>query len=233
MHAPPAIQHITNLQSVTPANLRDALPELYRLRNLRENNDWHADDPLAQSLRLARFVGRLPRSLPEIPAETLRPALASALNRTPVHALLTFTALIHDVGKGPTFRRDADGLTRCPGHEAAGASLASAICKRFALPSAETRFVTALVGAHGEPYELYKQIKGLPPPRQKERLSAFEERHAPHLPFLLLLAWGDMTTSDLPDRRPAKYLAIRKFYEGWLKRVWGASSRKYSLDKST
>ncbi len=220
---PPALRHITSLQTVTPADLRRALPELYRLRNLRENNDWHTDDPLAQSLRLARFVESLPVSLPEVPADALRPALAASLNRTPVHTLLTFTALIHDVGKGATFRREADGLTRCPGHEAAGASLAPAICRRFDLPPEETRFVTALVGAHGEPYELYKQMKTLPPPRREAQRLAFEKRHAPYLRFLLLLAWGDMTTSNLPDRRPAKYRAIRKFYVEWLGKIWGAS----------
>jgi poly(A) polymerase len=59
---------------------------------------------------------------------------------------LAWGALLHDVGKPPTFRR-ADRI-RFDGHVEVGAAIATEICRRFRFSNEETRQILALVGNH-------------------------------------------------------------------------------------
>jgi hypothetical protein len=205
------------------------LPEVRRLRELVEHSDWHQDDPLQQSLRLFRWVRCLPALLLEAiatPGTTLLTCVVEPSNgRRTVQELLAFVALIHDAGKAETFQRLPDSTTRCPGHEAVSARMAPAICARFGFTPAETRFVTDLVKAHGEPYALFKEVASWPIPKQQERMRRFEAEHADHLLPLLLLAWGDLVTSHLRTIRPQKYEAVLDFYRRWLQRAWPGAAR--------
>ncbi len=64
----------------------------------------------------------------------------------PRDAVLAFAALLHDVGKPPTFRL-ADRI-RFDGHDAVGATMAEEICRRLRFSRADTEAVRDLVGAH-------------------------------------------------------------------------------------
>jgi hypothetical protein len=202
------------------------LGEVCRLRGLVEHNDWHNDDPLRQSLRLARWVKRLPASLVEV-VNTPAAAWGSQLNsivdpaagQHTAHVLLTFAALIHDAGKAETFQHLPEGITRCPGHEAVSAQLAPIICARFDFTPVETHFIHAIVEAHGEPYAVFKKVASLPDAQQQEQIQGFEAAHAHHLLPLMLLACGDLVTSHLSTIRPAKYQGVLKFYQLWLHRL--------------
>jgi hypothetical protein len=59
----------------------------------------------------------------------------------------------------------------------------------------------------------------MPVPQQQERMRRFEVEHADHLLPLLLLAWGDLVTSQLRTICPEKYEAVLDFYQCWLQRV--------------
>jgi hypothetical protein len=202
------------------------LPELDALRDVVERNDWHDDDVLQQSLRLFCWVKALPISLlaiidvPEAPLHALLAAIVDDERREyTLHDLLTFTALIHDVGKAMTFQRHPNGTTRCPEHEAVGAAMAPAICQRFDFTSAETRCITTHVAAHGEPYTLFKAIASLPKAVQQVWIRRFEVDHRDHLSSVLMLATGDMVTSQLMTHQPEKYAAVLGFYGCWLQRI--------------
>jgi hypothetical protein len=214
------------------SDLAEALPELNALQQVVERSDWHNDDALQQSLRLFDWVKRLPASLLETtdaPEATLRALLTSIVDPEQGHyhtqELLAFAALIHDVGKAETFQRLPDGSTRCPGHEAVSARMAPAICARFDFTPAETRFVTHLAGAHGEPYALFKKIVSFSTPQQQEQIRRFEAQHARYLLPLLLLAWGDLLTSHLLAIRPGKYEAVFDFYRRWLSNIWSRGTQ--------
>jgi hypothetical protein len=203
-----------------------SLAEVCRLRGLVEHNDWHNDDPLRQSLRLARWVKRLPASLVEVvdaPAAAWTSQLNSIVDpptgQHSVQALLTFAALIHDVGKAETFQVLPDGTTRCPGHEAVSARLAPIICARFDFTPVETRFIHTIVATHGEPYAVVKQVASLPAPQRQEQIQGFEAAHADHLLPLMLLACGDLVTSHLSTIRPEKYQVVINFYRLRLRRL--------------
>jgi hypothetical protein len=211
--------------------LLDFLPEVRRLAGLVECNDWHDDDPLAQSLRLFRWIQQLPASLREAtdpPEAYIQFQLATLVDRLhgqySAQELLAFAALIHDVGKAGTYREQPDGTTRCPDHEAASARLAPDFCARFGLTPTESDFVTTLVGAHGEPYELLKALQEQARDRARSRVSeewqstmaGLAARHGERFLPLLLLAWGDLVTSHLMHRRPAKYEGVLDFYQDLL-----------------
>lgn len=211
------------IESITAGALTESLPELYRLRTIREASSWHNDDPFSQSVQLFAAVKSLPHTAPpaiEGQNGNLKALLESTVTRHSMHALLAFTTLIHDIGKADTFEQLPDGSTRCPGHEAAGAQQAPAICARFGFSARETDLITTLVRVHGEPYALHKKIAALPASRQIEQIAHFERQHAPHLRPLLLLAWGDMETSHLRTRDPKKYRAVEHFYQRWLTKLW-------------
>ena len=214
------------------------LPEVRRLHGLVECSDWHNDDPLEQSLRLFHWMKRLPASLLETldaPEAVLRTLLSSVVDPAngehTVQALLAFSALIHDVGKAETWRRLPDGTTRCPGHEAVSARMASDICARFDLPPAEARFIVHLVGAHGEPYALFKRIAPLPAAQQQEQMRFFESEQADYFLPLLLLAFGDLVTSQLQTIREHKYEAVLEFYRLWMRTLWSREKGGTQVDR--
>jgi putative nucleotidyltransferase with HDIG domain len=60
---------------------------------------------------------------------------------------LAWGALLHDVGKPPTFRRAPDRI-RFDGHVEVGVAMAVEICRRFRFSNEETRRIVALVENH-------------------------------------------------------------------------------------
>jgi poly(A) polymerase len=60
---------------------------------------------------------------------------------------LAWGALLHDVGKPPTFRRAPDRI-RFDGHVEVGVAMGAEICRRFRFSNEETRQVVALIENH-------------------------------------------------------------------------------------
>ena len=60
---------------------------------------------------------------------------------------LAWGALLHDVGKPPTFRRAPDRV-RFDGHVEVGVAIGAEICRRFRLSNDETRMILALIQNH-------------------------------------------------------------------------------------
>jgi poly(A) polymerase len=60
---------------------------------------------------------------------------------------LAWAALLHDVGKPPTFRRAPDRI-RFDGHAEVGVAMAREICGRFRFSNEETRQILELIGNH-------------------------------------------------------------------------------------
>jgi poly(A) polymerase len=60
---------------------------------------------------------------------------------------LAWGALLHDVGKPPTFRRAPDRI-RFDGHVEVGVAMGAEICRRFRFSNNETRQILALIENH-------------------------------------------------------------------------------------
>jgi poly(A) polymerase len=104
--------------------LEQVLPEIKRMQGVEQPPQFHPEgDVWVHTLMLL---------------EGLPP------NASPTLAL---GALLHDVGKPPTFRR-ADDRIRFDQHDEVGTAMAAEICRRFRLSNDETDQVCALVANH-------------------------------------------------------------------------------------
>jgi poly(A) polymerase len=104
--------------------LAQVLPEISRMHGVEQMQDWHPEgDVFVHTLLL----------LEKLPAGC-SPTLA-------------WGALLHDVGKPPTFAR-VDGKIRFFGHAEVGTVMAEAICRRLRFSIADKEQITALVANH-------------------------------------------------------------------------------------
>lgn len=104
--------------------LQEILPELSRMRGVEQPPQYHPEgDVWTHTLLL----------LEQLPAGC--------------SATLAWGALLHDVGKPPTFRRAPDRI-RFDGHVEVGVPMAEEICRRLRISNSDTEQILALVANH-------------------------------------------------------------------------------------
>jgi poly(A) polymerase len=104
--------------------LQEVLPEIKKMQGVEQPPQYHPEgDVWVHTLML----------LEGLPANCSK--------------TLALGALLHDVGKPPTFRRAPDRI-RFDAHAEVGTKMAEDICRRFRLSNAETEQVCALVANH-------------------------------------------------------------------------------------
>jgi putative nucleotidyltransferase with HDIG domain len=134
--------------------LKEVLPEIARMKGVEQPAQFHPEgDVWIHTLMLL---------------EQLEPDCSETL---------AWGALLHDVGKPPTFRRAPDRI-RFDGHVEMGVAMAAEICRRLRFSNEETRQILALVENH---------MRFMDTSRMKEstlkrflRLPQFEEHLALH-----------------------------------------------------
>jgi poly(A) polymerase len=114
-------------------------------------------------------------------------------------ATLALGALLHDVGKPPTFRVAPDRI-RFDGHAEVGTKMAEEICRRFRFSNDQTEQVCALVANH---------LRFIDVPRMKEstlkrflRLPRFDEHLELHR-LDCLASHGDLSVYELVQQKLA------------------------------
>jgi poly(A) polymerase len=104
--------------------LSQVLPEIVRMKGVEQPPQYHPEgDVWIHTLMLL---------------EQLQPGCSMTL---------AWGALLHDVGKPPTFRRAPDRI-RFDGHVEIGVAVGSEICRRFRFSNDETRQILALIENH-------------------------------------------------------------------------------------
>ena len=134
--------------------LADVLPEVARMKGVEQPPQFHPEgDVWTHTLMLL---------------EQLEPGCSLTL---------AWGALLHDVGKPPTFRRAPDRI-RFDGHVEIGVAIAAEICRRFRFSNDETQQILALIEDH---------MRFMDAPRMKAstlkrffRLTGFEQHLALH-----------------------------------------------------
>lgn len=108
----------------TTGLLRELLPEIARMRGVEQPPQYHPEgDVWRHTLMLL---------------QQLLPGCS---------ATLAWGALLHDVGKPPTFRRAPDRI-RFDGHVDIGVRMTEAICQRLRMSNTDTEQILALVANH-------------------------------------------------------------------------------------
>jgi poly(A) polymerase len=136
------------------ALLHEVLPEIERMKGVEQPPQFHPEgDVWIHTLMLL---------------EQLEPDC----NMT-----LAWGALLHDVGKPPTFRIAPDRI-RFDGHVEVGVAIATEICRRFRFSNEETRHILALVHNHMR----FADVENMRASTLKRffRLEAFDEHLALH-----------------------------------------------------
>jgi poly(A) polymerase len=134
--------------------LAEVLPEIARMKGVEQPPQYHPEgDVWIHTLMLL---------------EQLEPGCSMTL---------AWGALLHDVGKPPTFRRAPDRI-RFDGHVEIGVAIGAEICRRFRFSNDETRQVVSLIENH---------MRFMDAPRMKAstlkrffRLERFDEHLALH-----------------------------------------------------
>lgn len=143
------LRHARRIRSISPERTRDELTRML------------VDPNAPRALRLLDESGLLEILLPEIAAmkgveqgvryhpegdvfEHTLLCLEKLEERTPTTC---WAALLHDVGKPPAFKRRSGKITFYE-HDAIGAEMADAICRRFRFSNESTRRITAIVARH-------------------------------------------------------------------------------------
>ncbi|MBI5623269.1 MAG: CCA tRNA nucleotidyltransferase [Elusimicrobia bacterium] len=159
--------------------------------------------------RAAFLLERLPQVFPGM-GDRVRGILGSRRRR----ALFMLTVLLHDVAKPGTARR-VRGRLRFFGHDAKGASEASAVLKRLRLPKAEIAEAAAVIRHHLRPGNL--AASGRVTDRASRR---FLLDTGPAAGSLLLAAWADHA-SYLAEEKLALHLPL---IGGWTKGGGGSET---------
>jgi poly(A) polymerase len=104
--------------------LKEVLPEIARMKGVEQPEQFHPEgDVWVHTLGLLEQLG------------------------AGCSVTLAWGALLHDVGKPPTFRRAPDRI-RFDGHVDVGVAMGAEICRRFRFSNEETRQILALIENH-------------------------------------------------------------------------------------
>jgi putative nucleotidyltransferase with HDIG domain len=134
--------------------LQQVLPQVARMKGVEQPPQFHPEgDVWIHTLML----------LEQLPA-ACSPTLA-------------WGALLHDVGKPPTFRRAADRI-RFDGHAEIGVAMGAEICRRFRFSNEETHQILALIENHMRFMDIQRMKESTL--KRFFRLERFEEHLALH-----------------------------------------------------
>jgi len=123
------------------------LPELYELKNVFENNQWHHETTFEHILLVLR-------EFENIASDHRIDFLNEKIDNHTKFDLLKIAILLHDISKNDTLQIAEDKTTSFPSHEEYGAKKSKVILNRFELTENEARFIIAVIGNHGAPHNI-------------------------------------------------------------------------------
>lgn len=133
--------------------LKELPPEEVFFRLSRILPQLELEDLLAQAEALAAVI---PELAPTIGFDQRSPHhrydlythIAHVVSRVPRDVILRWAALLHDIGKIPTFTRDETGRGHFYGHAPESAGMADSVLRRLGAPEEMRQRVTLLIGNH-------------------------------------------------------------------------------------
>ncbi len=204
------------LESLRAGELRTDLPELYRLADAVECNDWHENENVYE--HTLAVIGQLDLllDLEWLQCESMRGEwqryLQSTVERSTRRQVLRLAALVHDFAKFETIAKDEDGKTSCRGHEDLSARYVRQSAGRFGLTRNETLLCARIVRDHAEPDRVHNETLELPRRERAEAIRSLYEKARQYWGELLLLALADTLANQLVRSRPRRYHSQVDFF---------------------
>ncbi len=197
-------------QKIRDGKFSKQLPELYELKNIIENSEWHVNDSIFS--HTLKVLDSLEKNL-----KSSNKKIDSCLNKkidnhTRKKVLYLATAL-HDIGKKETIHLDGE-ITSFAGHAEIGYLKAKNILDRFDLSGKEKNTVLEIIKNHGIFHDLVN-------PDEKELDKKFEEFKKEKKNIfleLVLFAMSDTMGCELRYNNPEKFKFKIKFYQNVLNR---------------
>ena len=196
---------ILNIGKIRNGEFSDLIPELYELKDVIENNDWHNNDPVFNHTLdvLEKLEGLLKNIRDEISNY-----LGQKITNYTRKDLLFLAALFHDIAKKETLVKNND-ITSCLKHEEVGATKIKEILSRFDLSEAEKDLVIQIVKYHGVVHLIIE------PNNEKldEDFAEFKINYSNIFLELILLAMADTLGSQLSENKPEEFNFRINFFE--------------------
>ncbi len=129
--------------------------------------------------------------------------IAHVTENVPPDLTLRWAALLHDVGKVPTFTMDQNGRGHFYGHAEEGAKMADAILLRLKAPTALRTDAVTLIARHMTPLEPDKRVL-------RRRLSKYGEKTVQRL---LQLQIADFSSKGTGKEQPQSFTEVAHLLE--------------------
>jgi len=185
------------IERIKNREFKEIIPDFYELEKIVENNPWHNNDNvLNHTISLLKELEELIKRL----NYKIKVYLDKKINAHSSKELLFLAALLHDIGKKETYKKEKDA-TKCLGHEEVGATKLKAILPKFDLLENEQKFVIELVKNH----DFFHDILNYPEESLKKKTEEFKGKHPDIFLELILLSIADMCGSQLKLNNPKEF----------------------------
>lgn len=145
------------VSAILGGSLKSIFPELYRLNEVVESQDWHDDQSVFDhSIKTAQAIDSIAEFdfLESEARQFLRNYLDEMIGTHTRLELLKFAALFHDIGKNETLYHKPNGDTSCPSHAVIGGIDIAIILTRVTLSHDERIYIRKLIAEHLLPSDI-------------------------------------------------------------------------------
>lgn len=220
------------IKKIKSEELKKAVPELYELKNLIENNPWHNKESVFD--HTLSVLDNLEKIIQNSNKET-KQNLSRKIDKNSRKKILYLAVLLHDFGKKETITNLTNEVKICPDHERKGAKRIREILKRFDLSQKESKIITDIVRNHGVIHDivglkskdfrediikensLTHVVVGLENKDFKNEYNNFKKKFSYIYLELILLAFADTIGSYLKQTKPNEFYYRIDFYKKELK----------------
>ncbi|TAL53434.1 MAG: HD domain-containing protein [Nanoarchaeota archaeon] len=193
------VEHLT-AEDFKEGKLKAVFPEVYNLQKIVENTEsgMHKDQSafehtlaVFEHLKKALKTMRLPKQR----EKKILNVLAEQIQNYDGWQLLLYAALLHDIGKKFTIRKQGK-YTFASGHELKSAEMLPKFKYRFGFGAQDLKYLERIVKHHSDVYQLVRNISKDEKNLQKY-WKPFKKQFRKHTYGLLLLSYADLLGSSL------------------------------------
>ena len=184
------------------------LPELYELREVIENNEWHNHDSVFN--HTMSVLKSCENILKDVNSQ-INSYLNEKIGTHTKKQLMFLANLFHDIGKKETMVQQGEDYCLAPKHEEVGAEKLRPMLDRIDLTEKEKEFVIKLVKSHSAIHFI------IAPEFKEKEYEEFKITYKDIYLELIIMAMADTVGSQLNENNPEQFRFRINFYKEILK----------------